>query len=38
LASYTQRDLDEAAAKLNARLRKTLGFKTPTEALDDMLH
>jgi len=38
LASYTQRDLDEVAAKLNSRPRKTLGFKTPAEALDEMLH
>ena len=37
LASYTQRELDEVAAKLNSRPRKTLGFKTPAEALDEML-
>ena len=38
LASFTQRHLDAVAAKLNARPRKTLGFKTPAEALDEMLH
>jgi len=38
LASYTQCELDAVAAKLNSRPRKTLGFKTPAEALDAMLH
>lgn len=37
LASYTQHQLDNAAAKLNSRPRKTLGFRTPTEMLDAML-
>ena len=36
-ANYTQCELDDVAAKLNSR-RKTLGFKTPAEALDAMLH
>lgn len=38
LANYTQCELDAVAAKLNSRPRKTLGFKTPAEALDAMLH
>jgi IS30 family transposase len=31
LAMYTQEQLDAIAAKLNARPRKTLGFKTPAQ-------
>lgn len=38
LANDTQNDLNEVAAKLNTRPRKTLGFKTPAEALDELLH
>jgi IS30 family transposase len=38
LENYTQCELDAVAAKLNSRPRKTLGFKTPAEALDEMLH
>ena len=38
LANYTQCELDDVAAKPNSRPRKTLGFKTPAEALDAMLH
>ncbi|KCV20288.1 hypothetical protein L500_0898 [Bordetella holmesii CDC-H643-BH] len=38
LANYTQDDLNEVATKLNNRPRKTLGFKTPAEALDELLH
>uniref|UniRef100_UPI001C2E5942 hypothetical protein n=1 Tax=Achromobacter insolitus TaxID=217204 RepID=UPI001C2E5942 len=38
LASYTQCELDAVAAKLNFRPRKTLGCKTPAEALDAILH
>ncbi|MCA1676281.1 MAG: IS30 family transposase [Actinobacteria bacterium] len=37
LSCYTQPELDEIAAKLNRRPRKTLGFKTPAEALDKAL-
>ena len=37
LSCYTQTELDEIAAKLNRRPRKTLGFKTPTEALEKAL-
>ena len=37
LSCYTQAELDEIAAKLNRRPRKTLGFKTPAEALDKAL-
>ena len=37
LSCYTQPELDEIAAKLNRRHRKTLGFKTPAEALDKVL-
>jgi len=36
LAGYTQRQLDHVAARLNSRPRKTLGFRTPAEALDDV--
>jgi IS30 family transposase len=37
LSCYTQTELDEIAAKLNRRPRKTLGFKTPAEALEKAL-
>jgi transposase, IS30 family len=37
LAVHTREDLDEAAAELNARPRKTLGWKTPAEALGEVL-
>ena len=37
LSCYTQAELDEIAAKLNRRPRKTLGFKTPAEALNQAL-
>ena len=37
LSCYTQTELDEIAAKLNRRPRKTLGFKTPAEALEKVL-
>jgi IS30 family transposase len=34
---YRERELDAVAATLNARPRKTLGWKTPAEALDALL-
>jgi len=33
----TQERLDEVAAKLNARPRKTLGFRTPAERLSELI-
>jgi IS30 family transposase len=37
LSEHTADDLAAVAATLNARPRKTLGWKTPAEALDDHL-
>jgi IS30 family transposase len=37
LAGVTQEQLDEVAAKLNRRPRKTLGFKTPAEKLAELI-
>jgi IS30 family transposase len=37
LARHTRDDLDAVAATLNSRPRKTLGWKTPAEALDEYL-
>ena len=37
LSVHTREDLDAVAAELNARPRKTLGWKTPAEALDEVL-
>jgi len=37
IAHYTQAELDHVAAELNGRPRQTLGFKTPSEALDEAL-
>jgi len=37
LAGITQEHLDEVAAKLNRRPRKTLGFRTPAEKLQELL-
>jgi IS30 family transposase len=37
LSPHTQNDLDAIADQLNTRPRKTLGFRTPAEALDDYL-
>jgi IS30 family transposase len=37
LARHTRGDLDAVAATLNTRPRKTLGWKTPAEALDEYL-
>jgi IS30 family transposase len=37
LSRHTRDDLDAVAATLNSRPRKTLGWKTPAEALDQLL-
>ena len=37
IAHYTQADLDDVAAELNGRPRQTLGWKTPSQALDEAL-
>ena len=37
LSKLTQGDLNKVAAKLNNRPRKTLGFRTPTEKLNEVL-
>jgi IS30 family transposase len=37
LSACTQDQLDAIAAKLNTRPRKTLGYRTPAEALNDLL-
>lgn len=37
IAHYTQTELDAVAAELNGRPRQTLGFKTPSQALDEAL-
>jgi IS30 family transposase len=37
LTTVTREDLDYAAAGLNGRLRKTLGWKTPAQALQQIL-
>ncbi|MHB1229039.1 MAG: IS30 family transposase [Halothiobacillus sp.] len=38
LATFSQNQLDDIAAKLNSRPRKTLGFKTPAQVLNEALH
>ncbi len=38
LSDKSQRDLDLVATKLNSRPRKTLGFQTPADKLDEALH
>jgi IS30 family transposase len=38
LSRHARGDLDAVAAALNSRPRKTLGWKTPAEALDEHLH
>jgi IS30 family transposase len=37
LSCYTQQQLDEVAASLNERPRRTLGFRTPAEKLNELL-
>jgi transposase, IS30 family len=37
LSVHSREHLEEVAAELNARPRKTLGWKTPAEALDEVL-
>ncbi|MFI0712152.1 transposase, partial [Streptomyces inhibens] len=37
LKKYTREDLDAAAAELNARPRKTLGWETPAERFSKLL-
>jgi IS30 family transposase len=37
LRDYSQDDLDGIAAELDSRPRQTLGFKTPSEALTEVL-
>jgi transposase, IS30 family len=37
IAHYTQAELDAVAAELNGRPRQTLGFKSPSQALDEVL-
>jgi IS30 family transposase len=37
MRDYSQDDLDSIAAELNGRPRQTLGFKTPSEALAEVL-
>jgi IS30 family transposase len=37
LAAFSREDLDAAAAQLNARPRKTLDWRTPAQALDEVL-
>jgi IS30 family transposase len=38
LSRHPRGDLDAVALALNTRPRKTLGWKTPAEALDQLLH
>ncbi|WP_432499169.1 IS30 family transposase [Kineococcus auxinigenes] len=38
LRTFSQADLDEIAARLNGRPRQTLGWKTPSEVLDEVVH
>jgi IS30 family transposase len=37
LAVHSREHLDQVAAELNARPRKTLGWRTPAQALDEVL-
>jgi IS30 family transposase len=38
LSRHPRDDLDAVAFALNTRPRKTLGWKTPAETLDELLH
>jgi IS30 family transposase len=38
ISGFTQEQLDEVAAKLNGRPRQTLGWMSPSEKLDEVLH
>jgi IS30 family transposase len=38
LARHSRADLEAVALALNTRPRKTLGWKTPAEVLDGLLH
>jgi IS30 family transposase len=38
MAGYSQADLDAVADQLNGRPRQTLGWKTPSQALEQALH
>jgi IS30 family transposase len=38
MAGYSQADLDTVADQLNGRPRQTLGWKTPSQALEQALH
>ncbi|MGZ7039955.1 MAG: IS30 family transposase [Thermoanaerobaculia bacterium] len=37
IAHFTQRDLDDVAAELHGRPRQTLGWRSPSQALDEVL-
>jgi IS30 family transposase len=37
IAHYTQADLDAVASELNGRPRQTLGWRSPSQALDEAL-
>jgi IS30 family transposase len=37
IAHFTQADLDDVAAELNGRPRQTLGWRSPSQALDEVL-
>jgi IS30 family transposase len=37
IAHYTQAELDAVATQLNGRPRQTLGWKTPSQVLDEVL-
>jgi len=37
IAHFTQADLDDVAAELNDRPRQTLGWRSPSQALDEVL-
>ena len=37
LSGHAQHQLDDIAAQLNTRPRRTLGYATPAEALNDLL-